>query len=77
MHSINCVFLFIGTPVLTVYASDSDGGTFSFSLTPTGQFTIDSTNGAVTVTASPTPPLDREVIIVTHGVKELEIWSCF
>ena len=54
-------FIFPGTPVLTVHAADEDGGTFSFNLTPTGQFVIDSTIGTVTVAASPTPPLDREV----------------
>ena len=51
----------IGTSVLTIHAVDEDGGTFTFSLAPTSQFTIGSTSGLVQVAASPTPALDREV----------------
>ena len=47
---------------MTVYASDPDGAAFTFSLTPSGQFTIDPNSGVVTVAASPSPPLDREVV---------------
>lgn len=58
-YFITLFSLSLGTSVLTVYASDVDGGAFSFSLTST-QFVIDSSN-VVRVGATPTPPLDREV----------------
>ena len=46
---------------MTVYASDPGGSaSFTFHLTST-QFTIDSSTGVVTVAASPSPALDREV----------------
>lgn len=47
--------------MLRVYATDNDGGSFSFTLTPAGQFVIDSMTGQVSVAPAPTPALDREV----------------
>jgi hypothetical protein len=51
-----------GTPVLTVYAADDEGGAFTFRLTSSSQFTINSTSGQIMVASSPNPPLDREMI---------------
>ena len=46
---------------MTALASDPDGGAFTFSITPTTQFTIDANTGRVTVNDPLTTPIDREV----------------
>ena len=60
--------------MLTVHAMDDDGAAFTFSLTATGQFSIDAASGEVVVAMSPTPPLDREVHTYIVGKKD---WTKF